>query len=408
MTNAYGAALLAAILSLFAGCKDGKSEPELVARLDAQHALGQPVTVGNLTVWPVFLDEPLDVGEFLTLQEAIEKGVAEVREVGGAAEGQTIDLVIPERTRLDETELPQQESEDPSDAQETLTQLLDDLQVQATVGTLVVENKGELPILVCAGTVVTGGNQDRQIAQDLVLKAKSTTPVDAFCVEQGRWAGQRLGKETDGKFVAYPQNASTAVRAEGQYEKDQGKVWEEVANVIRRATARQLLEQTEFVNSALAPDPAFLSENTSLAVSFDWRSKASGDELGAVTKAIREHFDAHAGAVGFAYAINGEPVNVRSFAHPRVFRQQFDVFVNTMATEASLAATKERKPPAARAEDVVALVKGIGAAEEKRTSTRALNANGVKRGENGFSATCYIRGLSGGEIALTRDWTAKR
>ena len=34
--------------------------------LDAHRWLGEPVEIGNLTVWPVHTDAPLDVGEFLT------------------------------------------------------------------------------------------------------------------------------------------------------------------------------------------------------------------------------------------------------------------------------------------------------------------------------------------------------
>ena len=122
-------------------------------RLDDRHVLAAAVTVGNLTVWPVRTDRPLDLGEFLTLDEAISKGVAEVREVGAPAE--------PAQVR--------------ATAQQEAVQVLEEA---AVVNTLVVENKGDLPILVCAGTVVKGGNQDRQIGQDVVLKAKSTTPVE--------------------------------------------------------------------------------------------------------------------------------------------------------------------------------------------------------------------------------------
>ena len=40
-----------------------------------------------------------------------------------------------------------------------------------------------------AGEVVKGGNQDRTLAVDVVLPARSgRMPVEVFCVEQGRWS----------------------------------------------------------------------------------------------------------------------------------------------------------------------------------------------------------------------------
>ena len=86
--------------------------------------------------------------------------------------------------------------------------------------------------------------------------------------------------------------------------------------------------------------------------------------LAKLEDAVRARFETADDAVGFAYAINGQPVNVRAFAHPRVFRQQFDAFVNTMAAEALLAGREGGEAPAAQAGDVVALVKEIEQARE--------------------------------------------
>ena len=57
--------------------------------LAGPYSLGAPVTVGNLTVWPVYSKEKLAIGEFLTLQEAEKAGVVVIREKRGpAGEGQ--------------------------------------------------------------------------------------------------------------------------------------------------------------------------------------------------------------------------------------------------------------------------------------------------------------------------------
>jgi hypothetical protein len=330
-------------------CSDAPQVEKDLVRLDAHHTLGAPVAVSNLTVWPVFTDRSLDVGEFLTLPEALAKGVAEVRERDSGGR----------------------------------------------VGTLVLENKTDLPILICAGTVVTGGKQDRQIGQDFVVQAEATTPIDAFCVEQGRWAGVRQGKQTDLKFTMSEAIAVRTVRSAGQYEKNQGKVWKRVAEV--RLNALDDL-------SAHRDVPAFNS--SSLAVVMDATSQAAAPKLEQYAKAVREHFAAREECIGFAYAINGEPVTVRTFAHPRLFRQQFAPFLNTMAAEAMLAA--EGPTREARAADIVELVRGIADTREDLNETAGINRNGIKATSAAYASSCYVERKGKGWVPLTNDWTARR
>src|SRR5262249_55934493 len=98
----------------------------------------------------------------------------------------------------------------------------------AQVNQLVIENRGDVPILVLAGTVVKGGKQDRQIGQDFIIGKRQTVPVDAFCVEHGRWNASRQGVATGGAFQSLKTLAVGQVRQAGQYEHDQGRVWDNV------------------------------------------------------------------------------------------------------------------------------------------------------------------------------------
>ena len=91
-------------------------------------------------------------------------------------------------------------------------------------GRLVIENKGSVAILVCAGTIVKGGKQDRQIGQDFVVQAETTVNVESFCVEQGRWNAVREGKQTDGKFQVMNFVTPSSVREPAQYSKNQNKI----------------------------------------------------------------------------------------------------------------------------------------------------------------------------------------
>ncbi len=422
---------VALLVVIAAGCgcdQCGNKSPDVVARLDDRHMLAAPVTVGNLTVWPVRTDRPLDLGEFLTLEEALASGAAEVREVGaqaGAAQSARVpggpaqvawgQPRVPDDAAAPEP-APETGRQTPEEAVQTLEQARGEavqefgqlLAGGATVGTLVIENKGDLPILVCAGTVVKGGNQDRQIGQDFVIKAKSETPVDAFCVEQGRWQQERLGADTGGKFEVLKGMATVGVRSKAQYEKDQNGVWNEVRNV--RTYFNTVVEpeapadQVVVANSGQAT-LAGQNASTSFAVAFDANAEASKDELKRCEDAVKARFAATDRAVGFAYAINGKPVAVRTFAHPRLLAKHLDSFVRGMATEALLAKDEPGRP--ADAKDVVALVAKISASGETVAETRALNRNGIRLHEAGYNANCYVADKEGNLAPLTQDWTAK-
>ena len=159
--------------------------PQRGVELATGYVVGDGTQIGNLTVFPVLTREQPDLGPFTTLEAALARGEAEVREVGE----------------------------------------------QGQVNALAVENKGETPIFVLAGTVLEGGKQDRQVGQDVVVGGKQQVNVEAFCVEQGRWTAQREGRTTGGKFAPAKVLADSNVRAAGQYEKNQSQVWSEVSKV---------------------------------------------------------------------------------------------------------------------------------------------------------------------------------
>src|SRR5205823_5527299 len=75
----------------------------------------------------------------------------------------------------------------------------------AVVNELEVENTGDHLVYLLAGDTVKGGKQDRTIAQDTVVGAKSgKLTVSAFCVEPGRWSGREGGKVNDFSIADTP------------------------------------------------------------------------------------------------------------------------------------------------------------------------------------------------------------
>jgi len=404
--------------------RGGDAVPEAGAdravRLDEHRTLGAPLTVGNLRVWPVHTDAPLDVGEFLTLAEAQEAGVAKVREVGGATPAQ-VAAVQTELAADAEGEL------EPEQLRQRVSDMLQNLSANsgASVGTLEVVNDGDMPILILAGTVVKGGNQDRQLGQDVVVAAGATVPVEAFCVEQGRWSNSREGVATDGEFVALKTFTNADVRKNAQYAKDQSAVWHEVA--VARAAAfdgpaanaaivrtRSSEPQTDFdVDIAAASqigDPGVGDPGGSTFIDVLEKSSpelvAKREETAAAVVAYFGELAAGPSApVGFAYAIGDEPVTVRAFAHSRLFEQNLESFANAMAVEASIA---DGDSSNCTGEDVVAMVKDIAGAEEKRSRTGAANSLGLRQNDTGWNGNCYFDSDGDGTPdTLTQDWTRR-
>ncbi len=383
------------------------------AMLDGHRHLGAPVHESNLTVWPVYTNKPLDIGEFLTLQEAQARKLAHVRELG--ADGND---VAPGQQR-EEAQVEFPAGDDPE--QDIRNALQRRGGGGAQVERVVIENKGKLPILVVAGTIIDGGNQDRQIGQDFVIAAGETVDVDAFCVEHGRWGGEQQVEIVDGVRLEVSENlqpstvttsplfkaksglaiAPKVVRAAGQYEKDQGKVWENVRSS----------------NAFLKTDNA----TDTLMGALEEADEKTQKLRAAYEHAVAARFARWAAGpnppIGFAYAINGKPVTVRTFAHARIFQTQLPAFLKAMAVEAHMASEAEGANKRATYRAVIAMVRGIEKArEEELRETGAGNDNGYRRNGVGYNARCYLKPelvrklklpVGPDKVVLTEDWTAK-
>jgi hypothetical protein len=362
----------------------------MVGRLDAHRQLAAPVVADPIQVWPIVTDAPVDVGEYLTLQEAQARKLAVVREIGGgqvAAQGEV-----------------QYEG-----------QVHDDRAIEsdgAQVNRLEIENQGDVALLVCAGTLVAGGQQNRQIAQDFVIPPHTTVAVDAFCVEQGRWSG---GSSC---FAACPTAATKEIRASAQYAKDQGEVWAKVAEANQRASTSDTLTGIGGSMSweeAGGSSSGWQSMGTALYISQDVaandpRTSERHQELG---RLIRERFDelrrTGAHVVGFAYAVGGKPMSVRVFAHPKLFESQMGPFVEAMCSDADLAvrAGGVDPSPVAAVEDVLALVRDVAHDPGELVTTTAGNDNRYRQGERAAASACLLKAAGRSGPALTEDWTAK-
>ncbi|EYF01118.1 ARPP-1 family domain-containing protein [Chondromyces apiculatus] len=379
-----------------AGAAVGKRAPKQVPG----HPIGDGYTVGapqifdNLAVFPVYASVQEDLGEFTTLDVALEKETAVVRELGAApvpppapptpAQAANTATAEPPTPSPQPSPPPHPrhprrhprliDTEDHEQSQRAQHAVPSD--VGAQVNTLVIENKGDLPILVLAGTIVKGGKQDRQIGQDFLVGARQTVPVDAFCVEHGRWTGIREGASTDGKFSTMKVLASAKVREAGQYKRDQGEVWSKVSE-FNRAHRKETASDTMV---AAVEDGAVARQREALA------GKASA-WLGSVPS-VED-------VVGLAYAVDGQVRGVRFFMNRKLFQMFEATLTGTAAQDAITAAEEARaqhRPVASGAADeqaVTRFIAGIASAKAEAQATRAGNVNHYQVAEKGYGSAVF-------------------
>jgi hypothetical protein len=305
------------------------------------HLLGQPLVVEGIKVWPVFCSapskQPLDA---LPLHVAQEHGLVTVQDSG----------------RVDK---------------------------------VTIQNRSEVPVLVLAGTLIKGGFQDRLLAVDIVVPAGKSLPVDAFCVESGRWSDRREGLPTRGNFAAKAVLAPHASRIRGQHARSQRAVWDSVA----------------VANTIAGKNPA----TGTLMASIEETKPAALAARQRVKEAVRGHFasielEEHA-LVGLAYAVGREVREVRIFDDPQLFGLYLDALVNTLSVEADLAGRGKRPSRReASAEKVVELVDRARALKERDVLKKAGNRIVTAQNEKVATSATFLKGV---EDPIVTQYTAK-
>ena len=193
-------------------------EAEPSPQAPADWRIGQPVTYETLTVFPVLSSQEASTDAFETLDAALASGEAVVTEQGDAMR----------RSRN-------------GDAQP-----IPYVSSGAQVNQLVLINRGNKPLLLLAGEVVSGGKQDRIIAKDRIIPiGAKPLPLDVFCVEHSRWTNG------DAKFSAARTMVHPTVREKAAIDSDQTQVWA----AVRGDTAAAMEQRDMASNLEVTPPP---------------------------------------------------------------------------------------------------------------------------------------------------------
>lgn len=204
---------------------------------------------------------------------------------------------------------------------------------QREVNELLIQNDSDKPLYVQSGDLVRGGQQDRAIAQDFVVPPNSKPmPISSFCVEQGRWE-TRAGEDARGfdRSGGAGQLVSKEMKLAARLDKDQEKVWKEVAE-SNEATRGSV--EFEFQDVAEGP----VSTSLWLLQSDETVQKSVNEYAGK----LKDLLEGKSDVVGFAFCINGEINTIEIYHDPGLFAKLWPKLLKSAGAEA-LSKKSEKK-----------------------------------------------------------------
>jgi ARG/rhodanese/phosphatase superfamily protein len=229
-----------------------------------------------------------------------------------------------------------------------------------TVSELAVENLSETEeIFIQAGDIVKGGQQDRILAVDLILPARSgktsvKVPIASFCCEAGRWQqrGQEKAEAFEGSHAnAAPKDLKLAVRQQ----KAQRAVWDNVAKAQMKLSENVGKE----VRAAASP--------SSLQLTLE--DQTLKENMEAYVKKLAALPEGKADVIGFACAINGKLSSADVYASNALFKKVWPVLLKGSAVEAIAELKKGQKFEPLTAEAVKTF---LAEAEKGKATEQAL------------------------------------
>lgn len=246
-----------------------------------EYRISGPYTEGNLTIFLIHGKDAIADKNYLTLAEALEQKKAIVHET-------------------------------------------------KTVNEVSVENlSADVDLYLEAGDIIKGGQQDRILSQDMIIKPKSgKVPLPCFCVEAGRWS--RRGAEDAASFGGSPGKASFKnVQLAAQNSKDQSLVWKEVA----QAQMRLSRSVGKSVNAEASPSSLQLSQEDKKLLQMVERYVK---ELGKTPQREKD-------VIGYAAAINGKVENFDVYGSAALFAKLWPRLLRASAIEAVASLPKDKK-----------------------------------------------------------------
>ena len=188
------------------------------------------------------------------------------------------------------------------------------------VNELAIENLSlSQEVLVQAGDIVKGGQQDRVLAVDLILPSRSRPiPIAAFCVEQGRW--RQRGSEQVDQFTITEMVATKGLKIATRRDADQQKVWDRVSVAQEGLSAGVAQDVRSRVSEPSLP----------LALEHEKVQEAAAAYVSTLSAVVHESSD----AIGFAFSINNILNSAEVYASNKLFKRFWPRLLKAAAIEA--------------------------------------------------------------------------
>jgi hypothetical protein len=245
------------------------------------YRISGPYTEGNLTIFLIHGKDAIPDKKYLTLAEALEQKKAIVHET-------------------------------------------------KNVNEVSVENlSADADLYLEAGDIIKGGQQDRILSQDMIIKPKSgKVPLPCFCVEASRWS--QRGKEDATAFRSSPGKAAgKKVQLAAQYSRNQNFVWKEVAQAqmqLSRSVGKSVRAEASPTSLQLSQEDKKLLEMVERYV-----------------KTLGKTPEKEKDTIGYAAAVNGKVENFDVYGSADLFGKLWPRLLRASAIEAVAALPKDKK-----------------------------------------------------------------
>ena len=216
-------------------------------------------------------------------------------------------------------------------------------------------------VFVQAGDVVKGGRQDRMLAVDLILPAKSgEVPIAAFCVEHSRWS--QRGVESGDQFSLTEMAATRDLKLAAKQYMNQSQVWdkvEEAQQKLSEAMNYNVRSPKSTTSLPLAVENGKVQESAAAYI----------DKLSTIAGGSDD-------VIGFVFAINNKLNSADVYASSAMFKRFWPRLLKSAAIEAvaerSASVTNECVLIAAAGEFLVGSERGAETLQQVTTRTHML------------------------------------
>jgi len=175
-------------------------------------------------------------------------------------------------------------------------------------------------VYVQAGDIVKGGKQDRVLAVDLIVPARSgRMPISSFCVEHGRWTA-RASESTAEFSVSTEGVPSKELKLAAKHSQSQQEVWDKVEKAQGGLSAAA---NTNVASSVSRSSLQLSLENEAVRANAD-------DYIDALRSIVRGKSD----VIGFVFAINGQINSGDTYASHELFDKLWPRLLKATAIEA--------------------------------------------------------------------------